>query len=276
MLRRVTSPSFGNTNFDATMPLSVTFIMTQCDELTKVISTLKIPASRNGGAKMDNSPVIDIVASSPRQEDMDKLEPWYQDVHVPMLMKYGVKSAERFKALTDNSDYPAYLNMYHYADIRGYDERYSPQASAEISKDLQASWPNGHGVRWHVWYIEHKSWSTSGTVALNPGMIIHIVGVNGPATGKEADFNEWYDNTHVPWLMKTGTISQSVRYRITQPGKDYPAYLAVYYFDNQKKYETFLDHPERVAAVKELNEHWPNGIGSMWRVQYKVIRGWKK
>jgi hypothetical protein len=30
MLRRVTFTSFGNTNFDATIPLSVTFIMSQC------------------------------------------------------------------------------------------------------------------------------------------------------------------------------------------------------------------------------------------------------
>jgi len=34
MLRRVTFTSFGNTNFDATIPLSVTFIMSQCVWLT--------------------------------------------------------------------------------------------------------------------------------------------------------------------------------------------------------------------------------------------------
>ena len=34
MLRRVTSTSFGNTNFDATTSLSVTFIMSQCAFLT--------------------------------------------------------------------------------------------------------------------------------------------------------------------------------------------------------------------------------------------------
>jgi hypothetical protein len=225
---------------------------------------------------MDNSPIIDIVASSPGPENIDKLERWYQDVHVRMIMKYGAKSVERFKALTESLDYPVYLNMYHYDNIHGYEERQSAQASAEISKDVQARWPNGYGIRWRVWYIEHKKWSVSRPAALSPGTVIHIVGVNGPAPEKDTEFNEWYDNTHVPWLMKTGTISQSVRYRITQPSKDYPAYLAVYYFDNQKKYETFLDHPERVAAVKELNEHWPNGIGSMWRVQYKMMKAWKK
>jgi len=34
MLRRVTFTSFGNTNFDATTLLSVTFIMSQCGLLT--------------------------------------------------------------------------------------------------------------------------------------------------------------------------------------------------------------------------------------------------
>lgn len=224
---------------------------------------------------MDN-PVIDIVASSPRPEDIDKLEPWYADVHVPMLMKYGVISAERFKALTENPDYPAYLNMYHYANIRGYDERYSPQASAEISKDVQARWPNGYGIRWRVWYIEHRKWSAPGAASLGTDAVIHVVGVNGPAPEKDAEFNEWYDNTHVPWLMKTGTIAQSVRYRIMQPNKDYPAYLAVYYFENPKAFEAFSNHPERLAAIKELDEHWPNGIGRMWWVQYQLIKGWKR
>jgi hypothetical protein len=36
MLRRVTFTSFGNTNFDATTPLSVTFIINQCGLLTAV------------------------------------------------------------------------------------------------------------------------------------------------------------------------------------------------------------------------------------------------
>jgi hypothetical protein len=224
---------------------------------------------------MDN-PVIDIVAGSPRPEDIDKLALWYNDVHVPMLMKYGVKSAERFKILTENSDYPTFLGIYHYANLRGYEERQSPQASTEISKDVQTRWPNGHGVRWHVLYIERKKWSASRLVALSPGTVIHLVGVNGPAPGKDAEFNYWYDNTHVPWLMKTGAVIEAVRYRITQESKDYPAYLAVYYFENPKAFEAFSNHPERLAAVKELNEHWPEGIGSVWRVQYQMIKGWKK
>jgi hypothetical protein len=60
---------------------------------------------------MDNSPVIDIVASTPRPEDLPKLAVWYSEVHIPMLMKCGVKSAELFKASVENPDYPNYMNI---------------------------------------------------------------------------------------------------------------------------------------------------------------------
>ena len=225
---------------------------------------------------MEKVPFIHIVASSPRPEDVAKLAAWYKDVHVPMLMKYGVKSAERFKILAESPDYPTYLNMYHYADLRGYEKRLSPEASNEITKDVQATWPNGYGIRWRVGYLEHKKWRAPGAAPLTEGAVIHIVGVNGPALDKDVEFNQWYDNTHVSWLMKTGTIAEAARYRIFQLSKDYPTYLAVYYFENKGNYKTFTDHPERLAAVKELTEHWLGGIGSMWRVQYQMVKGWKE
>ena len=191
-----------------------------------------------------------------------------------MLMRYeGLKAVERFKILTENPDYATYIAIYHYDNVKDMEGRSKSPSSADVAADMKATWPEGLDISWRVAYLEHKKWNAA---QLSPDTVIHVVGVNGPANVKETEFDAWYDNTHVPWLMKTGTISQSVRYRITRPNKDYPFYLAVYYFDNQKKYETFLDHPERVAAIKELDEHWPNGIGRMWWVQYKMMRDWKK
>jgi hypothetical protein len=54
MLRRVTFTSFGNTNFDATTPLSVTFIMTQCAPLTKEIGRYKITARMKININLEN------------------------------------------------------------------------------------------------------------------------------------------------------------------------------------------------------------------------------
>ncbi len=47
MLRRVTSTSFDNTNFDATTSLSVTFIMSQCAALTEMKESSKIRHKRH-------------------------------------------------------------------------------------------------------------------------------------------------------------------------------------------------------------------------------------
>ena len=225
---------------------------------------------------MENAPLIYIVGSNPRPEDTEKLARWYNDRHIPMLMKYGVNSAERFKILTESADYPVYLNIYRYENMQAYQKRQSPEASAEISKDSHATWPDGYGITWRAAYFEHRKWVTPSVSQLNAGAVIHVIGANGPGAEHDTEFNQWYDNTHVPWLMKSGTILQSVRYRIIEPNKDYPTYLAVYYFENKAKFEEFSTHPERVAAVKELNEHWPNGIGTVWRVQYQMVKGWGK
>ena len=47
MLRRVTFTSFGNTNFDATTPLSVTFIMSQCELWQLLIRSGTITGGRS-------------------------------------------------------------------------------------------------------------------------------------------------------------------------------------------------------------------------------------
>jgi len=227
---------------------------------------------------MENVPIISIIGSRCRPDEEVKFNRWYSDVHIPMLLKYeGLTAVERYKVLTETPEYPTYWAIYHYDNLRAYDDRQkSPSLLAEVQKDMKATWPNGLDIRWRVSYLEHKKWSTSRAVSLSPNTVIHVVGVNGPAPEKDAEFNEWYDNTHVPWLMKTGTIAESIRYRITQESKDYPAYLAVYYFENPKAFEAFSNHPERLAAIKELDEHWPNGIGRMWWVQYQLIKGWKR
>ena len=225
---------------------------------------------------MDN-PVINIIGVRCRPEEEPKYNNWYNDVHIPMLLKYeGLKGAERYRILAETPDYPNLIAFYKYDNLKDQESMATALFYVAVAANIKATWTEGRDIRWRATFFEHRKWLAPSAGTLSPGAVIHIVGVNGPSPEKDAGFNEWYDNTHVPWLMKTGTISQSVRYRITQPNKDYPTYLAVYYFDNQKKYETFLDHPERAAAVKEMNEHWPGGIGSMWRVQYKMIKEWSK
>jgi hypothetical protein len=226
---------------------------------------------------MEGTPLINIIGVKCRPEQEAKFNNWYNNVHIPMLMQYeGLKGAERYHTLAENPDYPNLIAFYKYNKLKDMEKQATEPFYAAVAADIKATWPEGRDIRWRATYFEHRRWFAANTGALSSDTVIHIVGVNGPSPEKDAEFNTWYDYTHVPWLMKTGTITQSVRYRIAQPNKEYPAYLAMYYFDNKKKYETFLDHPERLAAVKEMNEHWPGGIGSMWRVQYRLIKEWRK
>jgi hypothetical protein len=57
---------------------------------------------------------------------------------------------------------------------------------------------------------------------------------SNPAEGKEAEFNTWYEGTHIPEMLGTPGVVAARRYEVAQPeGMPVPPqkYLAVYEMD---------------------------------------------
>ena len=92
----------------------------------------------------------------------------------------------------------------------------------------------------------------------------------------EKKFNQWYNEVHVPLLMKFKGMTKVSRYEMTGDVKDFPKYLAVYEFESQKALEAFNNSPELAAALKEMNETWKGGIDIKWMVQLKLLQTWIK
>ncbi len=221
-------------------------------------------------------PVINVVGSRCRPEEEAKFNKWYDEVHIPMLMKFkNMLAVARFKILKENPDYPTYLAIYQFLNKESYEAYEKSPELAKALAETKVSWPNGLDRMWRVQYEHLRDWQGEVKGAGRGKPLLHIVGAR-PKPEDEIRFNKWYDQTHVPWLMKTGVIKEAVRYKILKDSKDYPQYLAVYYFQSKKAFETFSDHPERLAAVKELQESWPDGIGTTWRVQYQMLKSWSK
>lgn len=105
--------------------------------------------------------------------------------------------------------------------------------------------------------------------------IINIVGI---CCRKEDEtrFNKWYNETHVPMLLKFKGMKGASRHKIISESADYPTYLAVYHFDSMEDYEAFLKSPERAAAQEEMRSTWPGGLDIKLRLQYELIKRWEQ
>ena len=93
----------------------------------------------------------------------------------------------------------------------------------------------------------------------------------------ERKFNKWYDEIHIPMLLKFKGITEVTRYKIINESEEYPKYLAIYEFENQNAFEAFQTSPELTAVREESRETWKGeGFEIRWRVQYESIKTWKR
>jgi len=77
---------------------------------------------------------------------------------------------------------------------------------------------------------------------------------------KEAAFNKWYNEVHIPMLMKYKGMKKVTRYKITDEKAKKPRFLAVYEYDTMAAYKALNDSQEFKDAIAEMNETWKSGF----------------
>ena len=107
--------------------------------------------------------------------------------------------------------------------------------------------------------------------------VIRVVGTQC-APELERQFNDWYNEIHIPMLLRSEWLEGVSRYRLSPETQgDYPGYLAIYEFKDQQAAEAWLAGPERQAAAEEMKETWGGrGFEMKWVAGYECIRAWHK
>ena len=106
--------------------------------------------------------------------------------------------------------------------------------------------------------------------------IIHIVAIQCKPEFKEK-FNAWYNEVHIPMLLKSKGLIEVTRYKVITETGEYPEYLTIYDFESQKALEAYETGPDLAAARDESKETWKEkGYEVKWRVQYEAIKTWKR
>lgn len=89
-------------------------------------------------------------------------------------------------------------------------------------------------------------------------------------------FNRWYNEVHIPMLLKFKKLQGVARYQVIGSASGAPEYIAIYRFASLKDFEEFGSSPELAEAIKEMQETWGQKIELTSRVQYELIREWNR
>jgi antibiotic biosynthesis monooxygenase (ABM) superfamily enzyme len=96
------------------------------------------------------------------------------------------------------------------------------------------------------------------------------------AVKNDARFNEWYNEVHIPLLMKYEGIKRVTRYKILDEKKKKPRYIAIYEFDTKEDLNGLPTSSEFKAAIKEMQETWKDEMVDIkWAVSCEPIQTWE-
>ena len=106
--------------------------------------------------------------------------------------------------------------------------------------------------------------------------VISMLAIQCPPETEEK-FNRWYNEVHIPMLLKNKEIRRVTRYKRLSADEEYPNYLTIYEFDSKEAFDAYNASPELAAAHKERQETWrEGGYERKWRVQYEAIKTWQR
>jgi heme-degrading monooxygenase HmoA len=105
---------------------------------------------------------------------------------------------------------------------------------------------------------------------------LNIVGTECQAQD-EAAFNKWYNEVHIPMLLKYKGLKKVTRYKVMGDVKDQAKYLAVYEYDTQEALNGMAASTEFKDAIDEMTETQKKlKFGIKWAAPYEPIKSWGK
>ncbi len=107
--------------------------------------------------------------------------------------------------------------------------------------------------------------------------VLLIRGTDCGKPDRESDFNDWYNNVHVPMLFNTPYVERVARYERLGDDETFPKYLAVYEFKSEEALNKYRKDPVREKIIQDSVAKTEAGeLIIRWRVDYKEIASWEK
>jgi len=94
---------------------------------------------------------------------------------------------------------------------------------------------------------------------------------------QEEKYVKWYEEVHVPMLLKIPEVQRVTRYRFVSGENNHPKYLTIYEFADRAAAERYEKSVEVADSKEEIKGSWPTGgWAHKWKAQYEVTKVWEK
>ncbi|MFC1932243.1 DUF4286 family protein [Chloroflexota bacterium] len=82
-----------------------------------------------------------------------------------------------------------------------------------------------------------------------------VVETNCADAAREAEFNEWYDKTHLPDVLETPGFVRATRYQNTEPSEGEAKYLATYEIETDDIDGFMKAHNDNMAGKRAAGRY---------------------
>ena len=210
---------------------------------------------------------------------------WYYH-HVPALMAIpGYRWGRRYQGVVGDTKY---LALYEIEDatflerLIGADaDKRDPIANEEFGKFDRLQGVND--VRINIY--QQLSGSHLGNPLLNDDLPLSVVMVDCVVPEKEAEFNSWYDRSHVPNLLQIPGYASGARFQLLDhPALEWlgmgPKYLALYELDSLDCLASLTDPDAMRPEARDELARWmsygmPLVDNMSWNVYRPIAKHWR-
>jgi antibiotic biosynthesis monooxygenase (ABM) superfamily enzyme len=230
-------------------------------------------------------PLLLLVQANVAAEHEYDFNAWYYH-HVPALLEIpGYRWGRRYQGVLGDTKYLALYEIEDAAFLEhliGPDaDKRHPTANAEFAKFEQLQGVSD--VRINIY--QQLSGSHLGNPFLNDDLPLSAVMVDCAVPEKEAEFNAWYDRSHVPNLVQIPGYASGARFQLLDhPALEWlgmgPKYLALYEFDSLDCLPSLADPDSMRPEAKDELERWmsygmPLVENMSWNVYRPIAKHWR-
>jgi hypothetical protein len=165
---------------------------------------------------------------------------WYDTEHIPIRMGApGFASAQRYRAHSGGG----YLAVYEMSDLSALDSPAYRVIKSEPSERTRFMLKNVRGFTRYLGKETYCRARDGNTDAALDSSVLYAVWFNVPAD-RAKDFNDWYEQDHIPILLKCPDWRMVRRFDITDGEPETWTHLALHYLNDAAA----LESPERAEA----------------------------
>ncbi len=228
---------------------------------------------------MRKNSIMLVAASNPSPGKEAEYNKWYNN-HITMLFDFKeLKRASRYRRYNlhtgDNKEKcTKYLTIYEFETKKALETLPDSPAFAAASKDAEENWASLGDMIWSGGYEPLKSLERE----KGNDSILFIVATECDPK-KEKEYNNWYNEIHLPMLFEFKDTKRASRYhcyhQIEADKTECIKYLAIYEFGSKEAKAAFHQSPVIEAAGKDWEEKLSSrsfGLKLKWAAAYEPIK----